>query len=140
MFLTKIEEDEVISAIKTAELNTSGEICIHIEKTSNAPHNKRALEVFNELNMFKTKQRNAVLIYIATDDHKFVIYGDEGINSVVPHNFWDSTKEVIQKSFKQGNFKQGIINGILKISEELKSHFPWQEDDVNELPNIISKG
>ncbi|CAM1352637.1 TPM domain-containing protein [Tenacibaculum ascidiaceicola] len=139
-FLTAKEEEEIVQAIRQAERSTSGEIRVHIEKTTDVSHYDRALEVFQMLKMFNTQQRNGVLLYIAVDDHKFVIYGDEGINKVVPENFWETTKEAIQNQFKQGNFKQGIIDGVLKAGKELQAHFPWTTDDEDELSNEISKG
>ncbi|PQJ79587.1 TPM domain-containing protein [Polaribacter porphyrae] len=139
-FLTKEEEKEIIAAIRTAEQDTSGEIRVHIEATADKNHYDRALEVFQLLKMFNTKDENGVLIYVAVEDHKFGIYGDKGINKVVDNDFWNSTKDVMQNHFKSGNFKQGIIDGILKAGKELKTHFPWQIDDENELSNEISKG
>ena len=139
-FLSQAEEQEIVEAIRQAELNTSGEIRVHIEASTTLVHYDRALEVFQELNMNATKAANAVLIYVAVEDHKFVIYGDKGIDAVVPDNFWESTKNSIQQHFKNGNFKQGLIEGILTAGEELKAHFPWDEDDVDELPNEVSKG
>tara|TARA_R110002050_G_scaffold282339_1_gene430232 strand:- start:457 stop:894 length:438 start_codon:yes stop_codon:yes gene_type:complete len=139
-FLTKEEEQEIISAIRIAEKNTSGEIRVHIEATSDKDPYERSLEVFHLLKMDNTKDANAVLIYVAVNDQKFVIYGDKGINKVVPKEFWNSTKDVMQSHFKNGNFKQGIVDGVLKAGEELQAHFPWQIDDENELSNEISKG
>ena len=139
-FLTPEEEQEIISAIRVAEKNTSGEIRVHIEASSEKNHDERSLEVFNLLKMNNTKDENAVLIYVAVNDKKFVIYGDKGINNVVPNDFWNTTKNVIQNHFKHGDFKQGLIDGILKAGEELQTHFPWQIDDENELSNEISKG
>jgi len=139
-FLSVEEEEEIVQAIRQAERNTSGEIRVHIEKTTDISHYNRALEVFRMLRMFITKEQNAVLFYIAVEDHKFVIYGDKGIDAVVPENFWDNTKDLIQQHFKSGNFKQGIVDGVLKIGEELKAHFPWEENDADELPNEVSKG
>ena len=139
-FLSQAEEQEIVEAIRQAELNTSGEIRVHIEASTKLVHYDRALEVFQELNMNATKAANAVLIYVAVEDHKFVIYGDKGIDAVVPDNFWESTKNSIQQHFKNGNFKQGLVQGILTAGEELKAHFPWDEDDVDELPNEVSKG
>lgn len=139
-FLTPVDEQEIVVAIKTAEKNTSGEIRVHIENTTEKDHYERALEVFYLLEMDQTKDQNGVLIYVAVHDHKFVICGDKGINDVVPKDFWNATKEIMQAHFKQGNFKQGLIDGILKAGEELKAHFPWQIDDENELSNQISKG
>jgi len=139
-FLTKDEEQEIIEAIRIAEKNTSGEIRVHIEATTDKDHFERALEFFHLLKMFNTKDENGVLIYVAVEDHKFVIYGDKGINNVVPKNFWNGTKDVMQNHFKSGKFKQGLVDGILKAGEELKAHFPWSIDDENELSNEISKG
>ncbi|APZ46202.1 hypothetical protein BW723_07785 [Polaribacter reichenbachii] len=139
-FLTKEEEQEIIEAIRIAEKNTSGEIRVHIEATTDKDHYERSLEVFHLLKMNNTKDENAVLIYVAVNDKKFVIYGDKGINKVVPKDFWNSTKDIMQNHFKNANFKQGIVDGILKAGEELKAHFPWQIDDENELSNEISKG
>lgn len=139
-FLSSIDEQEIIEAIKIAEKNTSGEIRVHIEASSELDHYERALEVFYSLEMNKTKDQNGVLIYVAVHDHKFVICGDQGINDVVPNNFWNTTKDIIQNHFKKSNFKQGIVEGILKAGEELQAHFPWQADDTNELSNDISKG
>lgn len=139
-FLTKEEEQEIIAAIRTAESNTSGEIRVHMEATSTKDHFDRTLEVFHMLKMNNTKDENAVLIYVAVKDKKFVIYGDKGINNVVLSDFWNATKDVMQNHFKNNNFKQGLVEGILKAGEELKHHFPWQIDDENELSNEISKG
>lgn len=139
-FLSLDEEQEIVQAIVQAERNTSGEIRVHIERTTELSHYDRALEVFQELEMHNTEQKNAVLIYIAVDDHKFVIYGDKGINDIVPKNFWESTKNVMQNLFKEGKFKQGIVEGVLKAGHELKEHFPRSSKDIDELPNEVSKG
>ena len=139
-FLTKEEEQEIVAAIQIAENDTSGEIRVHIEASTEKDHYERALEVFLLLKMEATKDANGVLIYVAVEDKKFVICGDEGINRVVPSDFWNSTKDSIQNQFKKGNFKQGIIDGILTAGKELKVHFPYQTDDTNELSNEVSKG
>ena len=139
-FLSHEEEQEIIDAIRTAELNTSGEIRVHIEKTSKTDAFNRALEVFHYLKMDNTKELNGVLFYVAVADKTFVIYGDKGINDVVPNNFWDSTKDIMQSHFKSGNFKQGLVEGILKAGKELEKHFPWEHGDINELSDEISKG
>lgn len=139
-FLSAAEEQEIVAAIRTAEKHTSGEIRVHLEAHTDKVHYDRALEVFQGLKMYATEQRNGVLIYVAVVDKTFVIYGDRGIDEVVPVDFWESTRNAMLAKFKQGKFTQGIIDGILKAGEELKAHFPWQEGDVDELSNEISKG
>lgn len=139
-FLTTTEEQEILEAIRIAELNTSGEIRVHIEKSSNGDASNRALELFHTLKMDNTKLQNAVLVYVAVEDKTFVIYGDEGINKVVENDFWDCTKDVMQSYFKKGHFKQGLVEAILRSGERLKKYFPYSDDDTNELTNEISKG
>ena len=139
-FLTKEEEQEIVEAIRVAEKETSGEIRVHIEKTTSKVPFDRALEVFQSLNMHDTELQNGVLIYLAVADKQFVICGDKGINDVVPVDFWDSTKETMATQFKSGNYKQALIEGILKAGEQLQKYFPYQENDANELSNEISKG
>lgn len=139
-FLTEAEEQEIVNAILEAEKNTSGEIRVHIEAKAKIDHFSRAQQVFHFLKMDNTKDENGVLLYVAVQDKKFVIYGDRGIDKAVPKGFWESTKEEITTHFKTGDFKQGIIAGILKAGEELEAHFPWDHNDTNELSDAISKG
>ena len=139
-FLTKAEEQEIVEAIGIAEKNTSGEIRVHIEKENAIAPIDRAVEVFRNLHMENTKERNGVIIYVALKSKHFAIYGDKGIHDIVGDDFWDSTKDIMANHFKNGNFKQAIIDGILKAGEQLKTYFPHQADDTNELSNQISKG
>lgn len=139
-FLTSEEEQEIVEAIRQAEENTTGEIRVHIEGSSNGDIEKRTFEVFHELNMHETKLHNGVLIYIAVHDHNFTVYGDMGINKVVADDFWDCTVDLIQNHFKEGRFKQGLVEGVLNAGKQLKTHFPKTDNDTNELPNTISKG
>nr|WP_298924677.1 TPM domain-containing protein [uncultured Allomuricauda sp.] len=139
-FLTAGEEQEIIEAILEAEKNTSGEIRVHIEATTKIDHFSRAQQVFHFLKMDNTKEENGVLLYVAVDDKKFVIYGDSGIDRAVPKGFWDTTKDLISSHFKQGHFKQGIVEGVIKAGKELEAHFPWNHNDTNELSDAISKG
>ena len=139
-FLTTEEEQEIVNAIRVAEKSTSGEIRVHLEKNCKIDAFERAMEVFHYLKMDNTKQQNGVLIYVAVEDKTFVIFGDKGINDVVSDDFWNTTKNTMQAQFKDGNFKQGLIDGVLKAGKELETYFPWNHGDINELSNDISKG
>ncbi len=139
-FLTKEQSDKIVAAIKQAELNTSGEIRVHLEGKCAIDVLDRATYWFEKLKMHKTEQRNGVLFYLAYTDKKFAILGDAGINSKVPSNFWDTIKSEMEARFREGDFVNGLVNGILACGEQLKSHFPYQSDDVNELSDEISYG
>ncbi len=138
-FLSEEEEQEIVTAILEAERNTSGEIRVHIESHTRLDHFERAKAVFHLLKMDNTKDENGVLIYVAVNDRKFVIFGDKGIDKVVPNTFWNTTRDTIAAQFKKGNYKKGIIEGILSAGRELETHFPWNHGDINELSNEVSK-
>ena len=132
------EDRRVVEAIKQAELNTSGEIKVHIENHCHGNVEKRSLVVFNKLKLNKTQLRNGVLIYLAVRDHKFAILGDEGINKVVGDGFWNDVKDLMLSHFREGRFADGLVQGIMRCGEKLKVYFPYQNDDVNEIPDDIS--
>ncbi|MEL6812682.1 MAG: TPM domain-containing protein [Bacteroidota bacterium] len=138
-FLTASEEGEIIDAIRAAELNTSGEIRVHLEGHYEGDHFTHAGDIFRFLHMDNTKNSNGVLIYIAVEDRTLVILGDKGINQVVPEHFWNSTKDTILQHFKSGAIKQGLVEGIQEAGKQLKAHFPYDSGDTNEISNEISR-
>ncbi|GAB3910726.1 TPM domain-containing protein [Mucilaginibacter boryungensis] len=134
------EEEQLLirRAVEKAELNTSGEIRVCIEKTCSEEVLDRAAAYFYKLDMDKTRLRNGVLIYMATVDRKFAIIGDAGINKVVPETFWDDTKLAMLEQFKFGKLVEGIAIGVEMAGEQLKKFFPHATDDTNELPDDIA--
>lgn len=139
--LTPEEEQQIIAAIQEAELNTSGEIRVHIESHCKGDVLDRATEVFAELHMHLTKLRNGVLFYIALDDHQFAVLGDAGINAIVPDHFWEDITHEAIKDFKQKHYADGLAKGIKMAGEQLKKHFPYEaHSDTNELSDDISFG
>lgn len=139
-FFSKEEKVRLKNAISQAENNTSGEIRVHIENRCKDEVLDCAAYWFEKLKMHKTEQRNGVLFYLAVKDRKFAILGDAGINSVTPDDFWDNIKEVMISFFRDDRFAEGLISGIQMAGEQLKKHFPYQSDDVNELSDEISFG
>ena len=135
------DREQIIAAIKAAELQTSGEIQVHIENHCKGDLMDRAAEVFEMLKMYQTKDRNGVLFYLAVEDHKFAILGDAGINRVVEEDFWETIKNQMQELFRKGSFTEGLSLGIKLAGHKLQSHFPYDGDtDINELPDEISFG
>jgi uncharacterized membrane protein len=139
-FFTENQQQEIIKSIENAELNTSGEIRLHLEDTCKSEPIKRAIEVFEKLKMHETKLRNGVLFYLAIKDKKIAVIGDKGINDIVTNNFWDDVKNEIINHFKNNQFTEGLCKGIEMAGEKLKAHFPFDLDDTNELSNDISFG
>jgi uncharacterized membrane protein len=147
---TAEQEAQIITAIQTAESHTTGEIRLHVEphcKDENlaepppeADAFERALAVFSELGMHRTKLQNGVLFYLAYTSHKFAIVADVGINSKVPTDFWEGIKEKMEVHFKKSAFVEGLSEGILAAGQQLKTYFPADDKtNSNELSDDISK-
>jgi len=139
-YFTEEDKLQITNAIRVAETNTSGEIRVHIESYCQDDVLDRAAYIFEKLEMHKTELRNGVLFYMAIKDKKFAILGDAGINQKVTEDFWESTKELVIEKLKEGKISDGIAAGIISAGEQLKEHFPYQKDDVNELSDEISFG
>lgn len=137
-FFSKEQQAQILASVKEAELETSGEIRVHIETSLKGDVLDRAAWLFNKLGMDKTAERNGVLFYLAVDDRKFAILGDGGLNSKVPAGFWNEISEHLKKNFKEGKFTEGLSEGIIMAGNQLKRHFPYKKNDINELPDEIS--
>lgn len=140
-FFTDIQKKAIEDAIRQAEVNTSGEIRLHVERLCKGDVLDRATDVFAMLRMHKTQLRNGVLFYLSIEDRQFAIIGDVGINRLLPNNFWDNIKATMLDEFSQGNVSTGLIRGIRMTGEMLKKLFPFKRnEDINELPDEISFG
>ncbi len=137
-FFTKDQQEDIRQAIMHAELDTSGEIRVHIENTCKGEVLDRALAIFNKLEMEKTVSRNGVLIYLAVKNRKFAIIGDTAIHTIVTEIFWDTVRNKMLNHFRESNFTEGLVEAISDTGKQLKKHFPYKTDDVNELSDEIS--
>ena len=137
-FFTKEQREQIRDAIKEAEDKTSGEIRVHIETKTTGNVLDRAAWIFKRIGMHGTAERNGVLFYLAITNRKFAVIGDQGINSKVAENFWDEIKENVSNHFSTEQFTEGLVKGISMTGSQLKVHFPFRKDDVNELPDDIS--
>jgi len=137
-FFSKEQQAQILASVREAEKETSGEIRVHIETYLTGDVLDRAAWIFNKLGMHKTADRNGVLFYLAVNDKKFAIIGDEGINAKVHAGFWNDISELLKKNFKDGKFTEGLSEGILLAGKHLMIHFPYRKDEVNELPDEIS--
>jgi uncharacterized membrane protein len=135
--LSDKEQEKIKQSIEWAEKSTSGEVRVCVEEKCDKDAYERAVECFFDLKMQETKLRNGVLVYIALDDHKFAIIGDSGINNLVPKDFWDSTKGLTLERFKSNEIAEAISVGVIEAGKQLKKYFPYQSDDLNELPDDI---
>jgi len=139
-FFTKEQQETIKQAIARAEMNTSGEVRVHIDEKCEGDVLDVAAAHFKRMEMHKTAESNGVLFFLAVADHKFAIIGDKGINEKVPADFWDQIRDTMLQHFKQQQFTEGLSKGIDMAGEKLKLHFPYQSNDTNELSDDVSFG
>mgnify|MGYP001107486596 FL=1 len=137
-FLSEDDEKLIVDAIERAEKNTTGEIRVHIEFKCKKDPLERAKVIIYDLEMNQTETRNGVILYIATDDKKVAIFGDEGISKKVDDHFWQDEIDNLISEFKKGNFEAGIERVVGDIGEKLKIYFPSDGSDPDELGNEIT--
>lgn len=141
-FFSEQDQQLILDAIRSAEKRTSGEVRVYVEsRCEYMDALDRAVEVFHQLGMHQTAERNGVLVYVAMKDHQLAIYGDEGIHSKVGTAFWNEELKHMLAEFNKEHYAQGIAQVVREIEEVLVQHFPYQHGtDKNELPDDIVFG
>jgi uncharacterized membrane protein len=141
-YFNSIEQDQIISAIREAEKQSSGEIRLFVEGRCRYVNPVlRAEEIFLQLKKDQTKGRNAVLVYVAMKDKQLAVYGDRGIHEKVGDEFWNRQIASILQHFDKKNYVHGLTKIIEETGQALASHFPYDpQGDINELPDDIVYG
>jgi len=136
--LNAADKRAISEAIRAAEKRTSGEIRVHLARRAGNDPLQVAKRAFKRLGMGKTRERNAVLLFVAIADRRFAILGDKGIDAKVGADFWDCTRDLMQARFERGEIRDGIVEGVRAAGESLTVHFPRRTDDRNELSNEVT--
>jgi Predicted membrane protein len=139
-FFTDAEQDKITRAIAQAEKETSGEICVRIDRRCPSDAVKHAGRLLRALGYSSTKARTAVLIYICLEDRQVAIYGDEGIHQKIGDQGWEKIRNHLVTHFRQDQFLEGVIATIAAVGAVLKEHFPCAKEKPNELPDKPSFG
>jgi uncharacterized membrane protein len=130
-----------VSAIREAESKTSGEIRVYIQRGKlNADPLVVAQKKFQRLGMSKTRERNAVLIFVAPRAHKFAIVGDQAIHEKCGEEFWQHVVDEMRAHFQNEKFSKALTEAINEVGKVLATHFPRTSTPSNELPDEIVEG
>lgn len=139
-FLKRVDHDRIVSAIRTAEASSRGEIRVHASNRVVDDVETEAAAQFDRLGMTATRERNGVLIYVAPRSRRFAVIGDRGIHERCGPGFWSEVAKAMEEDFRHGRFTDGLVKGIERAGEVLAAHFPRAaQPDVNELPDTVSE-
>ena len=137
-FLSKVEHDRIVAAIRDAESKTSGEIRVFIQRGKlTADPLVAAQKKFHQLRMHTTRERNAVLIFVAPRAHKFAVVGDKAIHEKCGDEFWQRIVDGMRVHFQNEKFSHAMVEAINEIGKLLAAHFPKTAANANELPDQI---
>lgn len=140
-FLQRLDHQKITQAIKRAEGRTSGQIRIFIQRGQfDDDALARARKKFLQLGMEKTRERNAVLIFVAPREHKYAVVGDVGVNEKAGQEFWDKLVGAMREHFRNEHFSHAIVLGVNEVGKLLAANFPRTGDTINELPDEIVQG
>jgi uncharacterized membrane protein len=141
-FFTDEEKQNIVDAVRSAEQRTNGEVRVFVESRCRYVNAiDRAVEIFENLQMQKTEQRNATLVYVAIKDRQLAVFGDEGIHQKVGNEYWANEVMKMINAFNRDNIAEGIRQCVINIGEALALHFPYNRTtDKNELPDDIVFG
>lgn len=141
-FFSPAEKEEILSAIREAEKQTSGEVRVFIESRCRfVDPLDRAAEIFWGLKMDQTHQHNAVLVYVALRDHQYAVFADDGIHKALGDAFWNNEVKTMFRHFRENRPAEALAHVITDVGKALKQHFPYQgKADKNELPDDIVFG
>ena len=136
-FISQLDEARIVAAIAAAERQTSAEIRVYISHRAHADALAFAQRRFRQLGLTKTRQRNAVLLYLAPRTRQFAIVGDSGVHEKCGAAFWQEASAQLSAALQQGNYTAALIQTVQQIGALLAAHFPPAAGDGNELPNAI---
>ena len=124
-FLSKLEHDQIVQAIRDAEAKTSGKIRVFIQRGELKDDPLIAAQRrFHKLGLHKNAQHSDVLIFVAPRAHKFAIVGDEAIHQKCGEQLWQRLVEKMGEHFRNEKFTHALIEAIHEIGDALAAHFP----------------
>jgi uncharacterized membrane protein len=134
--------DAIEHAIAESETRHSAEIRFAIEVALDlgalrrvATARERALEVFAELGVWNTVQRNGVLIYVLLAERDVEIVADRGLDGRVGDHEWRTVCEAIERAFAAGRWRDGALAGIAGVTALLAREYPTSIPNRNEQPD-----
>lgn len=135
--LTAIEE--AIDASETkhrAEIRVAIEVALDLKALWRArTARRRALEVFAELGLAETRERNGVLIYVLLAERDAEIVADGGCERRVTESEWQRVCTVMEREFAADRWRDGILAGIELATALLAREFPPAGPGVDEQQN-----
>ncbi|MEA2041449.1 MAG: hypothetical protein U9N85_02710 [Bacteroidota bacterium] len=100
--------------------------------------NKRAMLAFVEEEVFSTRDRTGILIFVSEFEHRVEIIADSGINTKTDDAYWTELIEHLIEGIKKGDLTESVIDAIAQCGKLLAdAGFSVSPDDTNEIDNNL---
>jgi putative membrane protein len=96
-----------------------------------------AHHAFDTLHVRGTKGATGVVIFVSLFERRVCVWADRAISAKIPETEWKEACELLTRALRDGKPREGFIQAIQKVGEQLAKHFPIQPGDVNELSNEL---
>ena len=102
---------------------------------------QRAAEAFVAEEVFNTRDRTGILIFLSLFEHKVLVVGDSGINAKVEQSAWEGIVQHILKGMRSGKHVEGLIEAIHACGLLLERHgVAIRPDDRDEISDTLRRG
>ena len=94
--------------------------------------------MFHRLGMHRTAERHGVLIYLAIEERRLAVVGDEGIHGRVGDGHWHDVRDLMIERLRANAAREAIVRAVGAVGRALAEHYPRRPDDWNQLSNDVS--
>lgn len=99
---------------------------------------QRAETAFLEEEVFDTRDRTGILLFLALFEHQVVVLGDSGINAAVPAGAWEEIVAEMVAGIRAGQPAAALEEGVERCGALLEAHrVERRDDDVDELSDQL---
>lgn len=134
-----LDLDRIERALARAEATTSAEIRVAVSDWYFWGSTRRAAErAFRRLRMAATRNRNAVLLFLALRRRRFELLGDVAVDQRMGVEGWNRVAAALSDGLSSDDLTAGLERGIGVLAVELARCFPAAAENPNELPDTVS--
>jgi putative membrane protein len=102
---------------------------------------ERAAMAFVDEEVFATRDRSGIMIFVSLLEHKVLVMGDTGINARVDQSAWTGIVGMVVEGIRSGTATEGLVRAIRACGELLtRSGLTIRPDDTDELSDSLRVG
>ncbi len=99
---------------------------------------RRAAEAFVDEEVFGTRDRTGILLFVSLFEHRIEVVGDTGIDAKVEPGEWTEIVDLIRADVQRGHLADGLVSAVERCGDLLhRRGVAVRDDDTDELPDDV---